>query len=161
MAVSAARLSHLVRGSYDCYQELHTELKKLVEYRKETIRVLNEIAEQLDKVHKDVNIAKMTGSTVGIVGGATAIVGAALIPVTMGVSTILVGVGSGVSALGGLVAGGASIVELCIDGIKNSKAQERIQRDKQQCEKVKSLWERYDVLSQDIIAIIKKRRTTF
>ena len=156
MVVCAARLSHLVRGSYDRYQELDTELKKLVECRKETIRVLNEIAEQLDKVHKDVNIAKMTGSTVGIVGGAIATVGAALIPFTVGVSTILVGVGSGASALGGLVAGGASIVELCIDGIKNSKAQEQIQRDKQQCERVKSFWERYDVLNQDIIAIIKR-----
>ena len=156
MAVSKPKLSGLIGDSYHGLQKLLRALEKLVEYRKETIKALNEIAKQLDKAHKDANIAKMTGSTVGIVGGATAIVGVALIPVTMGVSTILVGVGKGVSAIGGLVGGGASIME-SVHGIdKNSKAQKLIKHDKEQCEMVGSLLKKYDKLCKDIVHIIEK-----
>ena len=137
--ISRTKLEALLGKSYEQFDELEAELTTLVQLRRETIQELLQIASKLDKHHKNVNISKMVGSSVGIIGGVTGIVGLGLIPVSFGISAIVAGVGAGVAALGGITSSGADVAEFGITRKLVAKAQKAIDADKRQCEKVKAL----------------------
>ncbi|XP_043553096.1 apolipoprotein L3-like isoform X1 [Chiloscyllium plagiosum] len=84
---------------------------------------LCEIANHIDACHRDVNIAKITGSSAGVTGGILAIGGLIYSPFTFGTSLALTGVGIGLRAAGGVANIGASIT----DHVKQKKGSGRFQ----------------------------------
>lgn len=135
----------------DCFDELYTEQEKAVQKRQLTIEGLNEIAQKLDKRHFDVNISKLVGSSVGIVGGTVAVAGAIAAPFTAGISLILGAVGGGVAALGGFITGGADVTEIVLKWHGLKKAQHALDEDQKQCDKLMKLWEKYKEMSEEAV----------
>lgn len=70
---------------------------------------LQEVADGIDKVHKGVKIAGITGGAAGALGVAAAVGGVILAPVTMGASLAVTAVGVGVAAAGGVTGASAAI----------------------------------------------------
>uniref|UniRef100_A0A4W3ICB0 Apolipoprotein L3 n=1 Tax=Callorhinchus milii TaxID=7868 RepID=A0A4W3ICB0_CALMI len=66
------------------------------------VTLLQEIANNIDHCHKGASIANITGSSVGVIGGALTIAGLIAAPFTLGTSLILTGVGVGVGVAGGV-----------------------------------------------------------
>ncbi len=148
--VSTSRLeTHLGKG-YEHYCELQKEFTELVRLRKITIEELSKIADSLDKHHKNANIAKLVGSGVAIAGGVVSVVGLALIPVTAGISVVVAGVGVGVAALGEATAAGTDAAAFVITITKG--AQNVIDKDRKQVEKVVALWPKYE---EECVKIIR------
>ncbi|XP_052454973.1 uncharacterized protein LOC128015298 isoform X2 [Carassius gibelio] len=73
------------------------------------ITELQEVANAVDKTHKGVKIAGITGGATGAVGGAAAVAGILLSPVTLGASLAITVVGVGVAAAGGVTGASAAI----------------------------------------------------
>ncbi|XP_041047549.1 apolipoprotein L3-like [Carcharodon carcharias] len=90
---------------------------------------LRRIADGIDSFHKDATIANVTGSSVGIVGGALSIAGLIAAPFSAGASLILTGVGCGV----GVVSGATNVAASVSDTVKQ----------KNNLETVKSIMEEY------------------
>ncbi|KAG7326879.1 hypothetical protein KOW79_010280 [Hemibagrus wyckioides] len=70
---------------------------------------LDEVATSIDKVHKGVKIAGITGGAAGAVGVAAAVGGIILAPLTAGASLAVTAVGVGVAAAGGVTGASAAI----------------------------------------------------
>ncbi|XP_058259736.1 uncharacterized protein LOC131362033 isoform X2 [Hemibagrus wyckioides] len=70
---------------------------------------LEEVANSIDKVHKGVKIAGITGGAAGAVGVAAAVGGIILAPLTAGASLAVTAVGVGVAAAGGVTGASAAI----------------------------------------------------
>ncbi|KAG7326877.1 hypothetical protein KOW79_010278 [Hemibagrus wyckioides] len=70
---------------------------------------LDEVANSIDKVHKGVKIAGITGGAAGAVGVAAAVGGIILAPLTAGASLAVTAVGVGVAAAGGVTGASAAI----------------------------------------------------
>lgn len=70
---------------------------------------LQEVANGIDKVHKGVKIAGITGGAAGAVGVVAAVGGVILAPVTMGVSLAVAAAGVGIAAAGGITGASAAI----------------------------------------------------
>ncbi|KAK3556031.1 hypothetical protein QTP70_000728 [Hemibagrus guttatus] len=70
---------------------------------------LVEVASSIDKVHKGVKIANITGGAAGAVGVAAAVGGVLLAPLTAGASLAVAAVGVGVAAAGGVTGASAAI----------------------------------------------------
>ena len=68
VSVSRQKLGRILQESYIDYTELVAELEKWMEYRAETISAMNSVADELDRRHRDTNIAKIVGSGVGVLG---------------------------------------------------------------------------------------------
>ena len=99
-----------------CYshEDFVNELNELCRMREQTIKHLKSIIDELNKHHLNVNIAKVVGSSVGILGGIASIVGIALVPVTLGGSLVLTIGRSTAAALGGTVTTGASALKILL-----------------------------------------------
>lgn len=72
---------------------------------------LQELTKGIDKVHKGVKIAGITGGAAGAVGIAATVGGIILAPVTMGASLAVAAVGVGVAAAGGVTGASAAITK--------------------------------------------------
>ncbi|XP_067884820.1 apolipoprotein L3-like [Heterodontus francisci] len=99
------------------------------------IRELQEIADDIDKCHKDVNIANVTGSSAGILGGILTISGLIASPFTLGASLVLSGIGIGVGVAGGVTNIGASVTDI----VNQKKKQERVHEIREQYEKASKI----------------------
>ncbi|XP_062990616.1 apolipoprotein L6-like [Elgaria multicarinata webbii] len=88
------------------------------------LRCLREIADEIDKVHKDCTIANVTARSTGAVSGILSILGLSLAPVTAGVSLILTATGIGLGAAAATTGISASLCEHFINSKKGEKAQE-------------------------------------
>ena len=92
-----------------------------------SITSINEIIEDLHKMHRDVDISQVTGASVGAVSGTTAAILLALAPFTAGATLVPAAVAGGVAVVGGIVGGGAAIVEAIVTPNKCKKAEEGLQ----------------------------------
>ena len=79
--------------------------------RQRTINKLYEIANECNNLHKDCNIANVTGSSIGAAGGLMALVGLALAPFTFGTSLSLTIAGAATGVAGATTNIVTSIVE--------------------------------------------------
>ena len=109
--------------------------------REETIKQVKETATELEKHRRNVNISRITGSTVSTGGTAAVITGFALAPVTLGGSLALSIVGAGASVAGGATAAGASIADTAIQKASLKKIQKQIDDDNMQVEVVRQMAE--------------------
>ena len=153
-SVSLERLEQLLPVAYDNYQLLVPALDLMVHRRIETLRLLNEIADALDKRHRDGNIVKVAGSATGVVGSATAAIGLASAPFTLGFGLVMLAGGAAVAVLGSATAAGAHVTEKVREKIDLEKVQQAIDRDKKQCEAVKELWREFEGYCDEVINTI-------
>ncbi|XP_011409184.2 PREDICTED: apolipoprotein L3-like [Amphimedon queenslandica] len=100
-----------------------------IKAREQTIRIYREVAEKLQRAHHDVNISRITGSSVSVVGGVMSIIGFVLTPFTAGAALPIAITGITLSSLGGATAGGASVADIVIEKKKIEEAQRIYNKD--------------------------------
>ncbi|XP_008108844.1 apolipoprotein L6 [Anolis carolinensis] len=88
------------------------------------IGCIREVADKIDKIHKDCTIATITASSAGATSGILTIVGLALAPVTAGVSLILTGTGLGLGVAAATTGISANICERVMNSKEREKAEE-------------------------------------
>ncbi|XP_067257156.1 probable serine/threonine-protein kinase nek2 isoform X2 [Chanodichthys erythropterus] len=93
-------INHLYQKSTKTTEELYGRLK-----------VLEELADDLERVHYNTTVGSLAGGVVGLAGGITSIVGLILSPFTLRASLIVARVGIGVAA-GGVTAGVSNITKM-------------------------------------------------
>ncbi len=94
-----------VRKKYEDSQDAPNESKV-------SLKVLEELADGLERVHFNTTVSSLTGGVIGLAGGITSIVGLILTPFTLGASLIVTGVGIGVAVAGGVTAGVSNITKM-------------------------------------------------
>ena len=119
--------------------ELTDSIQSCIEKRLKTVETLRSLANELNEHDKNVNIAKVSGSSFSIAGFVLIAVGFGLAPVTLGTSMILSAVGGAMCAGGGTTAAGSSLLRSRIFKTKLAKAQEIIDADRQAQEPVQKL----------------------
>ncbi|XP_076144928.1 uncharacterized protein LOC143127358 [Alosa pseudoharengus] len=82
------------------------------QHLKEQTRHLDEITDQLEKVHRKTTIGSLTGGVIGAAGGITSIVGLVLAPFTLGASLAVTAVGVGMAAAGGATGAASNITSM-------------------------------------------------
>lgn len=113
--------------------------EKWAKERRDCIKEVREVAENIDWHHRNTNIVQLPTSAVGIAGGVLSIVGLALIPVTFGTSlglTIAGGVVGGVAAFTGV---GNAVADIGIKIKKSKKAKECIEQHRSTTEEMKKI----------------------
>ncbi|XP_078345791.1 uncharacterized protein LOC144631273 [Oculina patagonica] len=124
-----------------CSTELVTSIRLWSVKRRETVQTLRDLADELLGHHKNVHIAKVSGSSASIGGFVLLATGFGLAPVTLGTSLILSAVGGAICAGGGATVAGSSIVQTKIFKTKLATAQEIIDTDRKAQEPVQELLE--------------------
>uniref|UniRef100_A0A8C1QNS7 Uncharacterized protein n=1 Tax=Cyprinus carpio TaxID=7962 RepID=A0A8C1QNS7_CYPCA len=94
------------------------------------IAELQEVADGVDKTHKGVRIAGITGGATGAVGGAAAVAGILLSPVTLGASLAITVVGVGVAAAGGVTGASAAIT----NKVKKNQVRKKVETILKECQ---------------------------
>ena len=107
------------------------------------VRLLNEIANDIQKHEDNSRIAKIAGSSTSIVGTGLAIGGAIAALFTFGASLILIGVGVGVAVAGGTTVAGAQITNYLLRSSKVKSANEALQKNKMAIEKLRNAWKKF------------------
>lgn len=128
--------------------------------------VMEAVADKLDGRHRRTNIARLVGASAGVLGTASAAIGGvglALAPVTAGTSAVVAGVVGGVTlAAGGVMAGigiltttGTEVVENVLVTADLAEVQRIVDRDREQCAKVQTLWNQFDLQCEKIVETLK------
>ena len=159
-AISRQKLNFLLPKCYNNYKELVNELEKMMQYREATIQQMNSVADKLDERHRDVNIAKLVGSSAGVVGAAITGFGIVLAPFTLGASAAVAVAGGMALAAGTATATGAHVCEKVLENEYLSKVQKTVDRDKEQCEKVQRLWKGFEDYCSEIVQTIELANPT-
>lgn len=127
-------------------QKLLTAARELIDkarlwsvQRKNTVRILRELADDILEHHFNVNVARIAGSSSAIGGFALVATGFALAPFTFGSSVILSAVGGALCAGGGAAAAGSGLVKRKIIQNKLAIAQEAVKADQRALEPVQKL----------------------
>lgn len=100
------------------------------------ITELQEVANGIDKVHKGVKIAGITGGAAGAVGVAAAVGGVILAPLTMGASLAVAAVGVGVAAAGGVTGASAGITKKVHTNMDRKKVETILKEHSTQIEEI-------------------------
>lgn len=138
-----------------CSTELSSSIKAWASKREEAIQSLRNLADELMQHHKNVHIAKVSGSSTSIAGFGLVATGFGLAPVSFGTSLILSAVGGAVCAGGGMTAAGASIAGSRIFKSKLEEAQQIIDADRCAQEPVKKLMDKVNDLNSQASKITK------
>ncbi|XP_054574616.1 apolipoprotein L3-like [Eptesicus fuscus] len=86
------------------------------------IQKLYALADEVDKVHRDCAITKVTATTTGVVSGILTIAGLCLAPVTAGASLVLSATGMGLGAAAAVTGVTANIVDMSKDASAKAEA---------------------------------------
>uniref|UniRef100_A0A6J0T3R4 Apolipoprotein L2-like isoform X1 n=1 Tax=Pogona vitticeps TaxID=103695 RepID=A0A6J0T3R4_9SAUR len=112
------------------------------------ISCIREMADHVDKIHKDCTIATITASSAGATSSILTILGMALMPVTAGASLILTATGIGVGAAAAVTGVSANVCEHFINSKKSQKAQELINKCEERINRCKESLTRMIQLSE-------------
>ncbi len=101
-----------------------------------TLQLVYTLANKIDKIKRDVLIAKISGTSASIVGGGVAIVGFVLSFFTFGVSLPVTIAGAVLATAGGTTTIGADLTHLIASKTMASKAKKRIEKCNEQSEEL-------------------------
>ena len=121
--------------------------------RKETVRTLRVLADELMTHHNNVRIARVAGSSTSIAGFGVVALGFGLSFVTGGMSLVVAGIGGAIGIAGGLTNTGSTIVETCIQRRMFDFAQKTIDEDREATEAIGKLWEEIGKEAEKILKI--------
>ncbi|XP_071103292.1 apolipoprotein L3-like [Haliotis cracherodii] len=108
-------------------EELSGKTAECVARHDDVVKQLLELADELDKEEREVDIAKIGFASTGAVGGGLALLGFGLSFVTFGASLILTAVGAGISAVSGVGGLATSITEKIMSSKKLKEAKAAVQ----------------------------------
>jgi hypothetical protein len=145
-------LDKLLVNSYETYVELVKELKQMMEYRAETIKEMNSVADKLDRRRRDANIVRLAASTSSVLGAAGVVL-AALAPVTGGASAPFGAIMAMMAGAAGSV--GTEVTEEVLEKVDLAKVQRTVDREREQGDRVKALWEKFNTNCTNIIDTIE------
>lgn len=118
---------------------------KWINMRKQSLRMMRDTADKIDKHYKNVNISRIVGAGTAVAGGAMALGGGIATLATGGlaapITAPVIAAGTAMSILGGGTSAGASIADVIISKLKISVVQKQIDADNEMLEeliKVKS-----------------------
>ena len=159
--LSRERLKDILPPSYQLFEQLLCAAELMIHYRLETIQLLNTVADELDKRHHEINIAKVVSSAVGTAGTAAVGAGIAIAPFTLGAG-LLLGVPGGIAmaaggiamTAGGLTAFASHLAEKVLQKVDLERTQRTVDVDQKQCKRVHELWKEFESYSEDIINTI-------
>ncbi|KAJ7318279.1 hypothetical protein OS493_038014 [Desmophyllum pertusum] len=137
----------LVERSAELTSELTSSIRLWSVKRRGTVQTLRSLADELMEHHKNVHIAKLSGSSISIGGFILVATGFGLAAVTVGTSLILSAVGGAISAGGGATVAGSGIAEWKIFKTKLTTAQKAIDADREAQEPVLELLNEVSKLS--------------
>ena len=123
--------------------------------RKKSIDKLEELADNLDTHHKNVNITNITASSVGATGGVLAISSTVLSIFTFGLALPLAVVGTTMAAVGGITGLGATVAEYGITKDRCSHAQKLYDDDMKQTEQIVNKLNKILGLTKQLEEILK------
>ena len=113
---------------------------KWMNMRKQSLRMMRDTADKIDKHYKNVNISRIVGAGTAIAGGAMALGGSIIILATAGlaapVTAPIIAAGTAMSIAGGGTSAGASIADIIISKLKLSDVQKQIDADNEMLEKL-------------------------
>ena len=125
-----------------------------LETRNNSISKLEELADNLDTHHKNVNITNITASSVGVAGGVLAATGAVLSFFTAGLAAPLAVVGTSMAISSGVTSIGASLAEYGITKDRCNDAQ-KVHDDDMKCmEGLEERLNEIDELNESLEAIL-------
>ena len=148
-------LDNLLVNSYETYVELVEELKQMMEYRAETIKEMNSVADKLDRRRRDANIVRLAASTSSVLGAAGVVLAIALAPVTGGASAPFGAVAGTAMMAGAAGSVGTEVTEKVLEKVDLAKVQRTVDRDREQGDRVKALWEKFKTNCTNIIDTIE------
>ncbi|XP_072539019.1 apolipoprotein L6-like [Salminus brasiliensis] len=130
-SLSEDKAAETFREKARCVKKALRLYDLLLSERKETlcglIAGLMEVSDNLNKVHKGVKIAGITGGAAGAAGVAAAVGGILLAPLTLGASLAVTAVGVGVAAAGGVTGASAAITNKVNTSIDRRKVEKILQ----------------------------------
>ena len=135
---SEASSEDLKRQLAQCIQDLDDACQRWTRERRNLVKLLKEIANDIQKHEDNSRIAKITGSSASIVGTGLAIGGAIAAPFTFGTSLILTGVGVGVAVAGGTTVAGAQIANRLLRSSNVKNVNEALEKDKMATQKLEN-----------------------
>ncbi|XP_062854189.1 apolipoprotein L4-like [Trichomycterus rosablanca] len=100
------------------------------------ITELQDVANNLDKVHKGAKIAGITGGTAGALGVAAAVGGVILAPLTLGASLVVTAAGVGVAAAGTVAGASAAITNKVSSSMDRRKVEQILKNHTTQMEEI-------------------------
>ncbi len=104
-------MDEFIHSSFQLKEEFLSKMPEWKTLRQQTIDELYKIADECDSLHKDCNIANVTGSSVGAAGGIMALGGILLAPFTFGGSLSLTVAGAATGVAGAATNITTSVVE--------------------------------------------------
>jgi hypothetical protein len=110
-------------------QNIRQQLDGFLQNRVELVRLMQEYANELDEVHKNVKITKVVTGSTGIVGTILCVTGLVLAIPTAGVSMLLTVGGGALAAASGTAHLGSDITERLITKSRIDKLNELCQAD--------------------------------
>ena len=116
----------------DLCNKFFTVLQQWNSIREDTIQQIHNTIEKLNFHHRNVNVSRIGGSTISIVGSAMAIGGVIMAPATAGLSLGLSFGGTALAVAGGVTTAGASIADVLIQKSNVQDAQQQLIRDYEQ-----------------------------
>ena len=121
------------------YAHFHALIDQWIEIREKTIKNISGTTEKLQKHHRNINISRISGSSISIAGSLIAILGFGLAPVTFGASIGLSVGGIALAVAGGGTAAGASIADIVIQKSNVKEAQEQLTHDYHLLQEIREL----------------------
>jgi hypothetical protein len=121
-------------------EDMNKEFKRWKDLREKAIRKLNELADGLDKVHRNTNISKISGNSIGIIGGTAAVIGLLSAPYTLGLSLGLAIGGACAGVAGATTTLGSSLTEDIISKRLCKEAEKLVRDDLNECENLKKIF---------------------
>ena len=130
------------------------DYERWLKMRDDSITKLEELADNLDTHHENVNIANLTASSVGAAGGALAVTGAILSFFTFGLAAPLAVAGTTMAVTGGVTSLGATLAEYGITKDRCSDAQKLYDDDMKLTERIDQSLDKVDELAEKLKAIL-------
>jgi hypothetical protein len=121
-------------------KEYKNEIERWQESRDVALKKLNELADDLDKIHRNTNIAKISGNSLGIIGGTAAVVGLITAPFTFGLSLGLTIGGTCAGVAGAATNLGSSLTEDIIAKKLCKEAENLMKNDLKECENLNKIF---------------------
>ena len=120
--------------------EQHDLALKWINMRKQSLKMMRDTADKIDKHYKNADISRIAGAGTAIAGGVVAVGGTVVTLATAGlaapITAPVIVAGTAISIAGGTTSAGASIVDMIISKLKLSEVQKQINMDNEMLDKL-------------------------
>ncbi|XP_071809816.1 uncharacterized protein [Asterias amurensis] len=149
------REKELKKRLFEHYALLEEAALEYVRSRRETIQLLESLANELTTHHRNAQFAKISGGAAAILGSGLAIVGFAASFFTLGASIGLLSAGVTVGAVGGLAAIGEVMTKMISSRLTTKKAKQILLQDNNSCKLLVEAIEVVDISYRNLVTTLR------